>query len=138
MRGQSLNWFKSHLSDRTQYVQYKNICSDNKYITTGVQQRSVQEAPLFIVYTHDLPVSLTYIKAILFADDTTQNACSRQLNEAYHKINNDLYYLCDCFKTNKLTLSSAKTNYMFSHIRLIIITVALVFVLVLLKFYEKM
>jgi len=41
VRGQSLNWFKSHLSDRTQYVQYKGICSDNKYITSDVPQGSV-------------------------------------------------------------------------------------------------
>ena len=36
MQGQSLDWFKGYLSDRTQYVQYKGISSDNQYITPGV------------------------------------------------------------------------------------------------------
>jgi len=35
VRGQSLDWFTSYLSDQTQYVQYKGISSDNQCITCG-------------------------------------------------------------------------------------------------------
>jgi len=50
VRGQSLDWFKSYLSDRTQYVQYKGISSDKQCITCGVQQGSVLDPQLFMIY----------------------------------------------------------------------------------------
>ncbi len=111
LRGQSLDWFKSYLSDRTQFVQCKGISSANQYITYEVPQGSVLGPLLFIIYTNDLPLSLTYTKAILFADDTTLFASSNQPEELYHKINNNLDCLCDWFKANKLSLNIAKTNY---------------------------
>ena len=62
--------------------------------TTGVRL-----GPLpFIIYTKDLPLSLTDTKAILFADDTTLYASSKQLDELYHQINNNLDCLCDWFR----------------------------------------
>ena len=65
---------------------------------------------LFIIYTNDLPLSLTDTKATLFADDTTLYTSSKQLDEPFHKINHDLDCLCDWFKANKLSLNIAQTN----------------------------
>jgi len=112
MRGQSLNWFKSYFYDRTQYIQYKGISSEKQCITCGVPQGSVLGPLLFIIYTNDLPLSLTDTKAILFSYDTTLYASSKRPDELYHKINNDLDCPWDWFKANKLSLNIAKTNYM--------------------------
>jgi len=75
---------------------------------------------LFLIYTNDLPLSLTYTKAILFADDTALHASSKQLDALNHKINNDLDCLCDWFEANKLSLILPKPITCFSRMGMII------------------
>ena len=115
VRGQSLDWFKNLLP---QYVQYKGISSDKQCIIRRVPQGSVLGLRVFVIYTNDLSPSLTYTKAILFADDTTLYASSNQLDGLNPIFNNDLDCLCDWLKANKLSLNIAKTNYMFSYMAL--------------------
>ena len=71
VRGIALEWFRNYLSNRTQYVSYRGAQSSLQNIACGVQQGSVLGPLLFIIYTNDLPNSLSYSKCILFADDTT-------------------------------------------------------------------
>jgi retron-type reverse transcriptase len=55
IRGVALEWFRSYLDTRKQYVQYKNSKSSTETIPCGVPQGSVLGPLLFIVYTNDLP-----------------------------------------------------------------------------------
>ena len=99
------------LIDKLEYYGVRGQSLDcNQCITCRVPQGYILESLLFIIYTNDLPPSLTDTKAILFANDTTLS--SKKPDELYHKINNDLDCLCDGFKANKLPLNIAKTNYM--------------------------
>ena len=50
VRGTSLNWFKSYLCNRTQYVSYKGTKSECSVVTHGVPQGSVLGPLLFILY----------------------------------------------------------------------------------------
>jgi hypothetical protein len=111
IRGIALEWFRSYLSERTQYVSYNNTISDMKCITCGVPQGSVLGPLLFIIYTNDLSNSLTRAKSIIFADDTTVYKSSSLLSELYSDINSDLESLADWFCANKLSLNTGKTNY---------------------------
>ena len=112
IRGNPLNWFKSYLNQRTQYVSYKNNCSSKTTVTYGIPQGSVLGPLLFIIYTNDLPSCLKNSKTILFADDTTIYSTAPHLNQAYVNLNTDLNSLADWFKANKLSLNVNKTVYM--------------------------
>ena len=70
--GKTLDWFKSYLYDRKQYVQYNNFESSVHTMPCGVPEGSVLGPLLFIIYTHDLPNCMDKCKAILFADDMPQ------------------------------------------------------------------
>ena len=55
IRGMALQWIKSYLSNRKQFVQYRKTCSDEQVIKCGVPQRSVLGPLHFILYINDLP-----------------------------------------------------------------------------------
>ena len=112
VRGTALNWFRSYLTERGQYVMYNGSKSHTKYITCGVPQGSILGPLLFLIYMNDLPFCLNNTKAILFADNTTIFAASDNIIHLYNIINNDLINLTDWFRANKLSLNTSKTNYM--------------------------
>lgn len=41
VRGKALDWFKSYLSNRKQYVSYNSVSSSNQLVNCGVPQGSV-------------------------------------------------------------------------------------------------
>ena len=54
VRGTILNWFRSYLDYRIQFVFLDNKKSQTKLITCGVPQDSVLSPLLFIMYINDL------------------------------------------------------------------------------------
>ena len=51
VRGCALDWFRSYLCGRKQYVTYKNVSSDTKSINSGVPQGSTLGPFLFFSFT---------------------------------------------------------------------------------------
>ena len=105
----SLNWFKSYISNRKQFVQFQNQNSNSCSILTGVPQGSIIGPLLFIIYINDLPNSTDFFNAIFYVDDTAliNSLCSYQSFHDLHVINNAL---CN-ISVNKLSLNVIKTKY---------------------------
>ena len=63
-------WFKSNLSERSQFFQYKGSSSSLMRTSCGAPQGSVLRPLLFLIYVDDLPNVSNKLKFYLFADDT--------------------------------------------------------------------
>ena len=69
IRGNTLHWINSFLSNRTQRVVVDGEMSDLAPVTSGVPQGSVLGPILFLVFINDMPECITSTSR-LFADDT--------------------------------------------------------------------
>ena len=90
IRGISLEWFRSYLKNRQQYVSFQGTQSSVLEIDCGVPQGSVLGPLLFLIYMNDLPSCLKHSEVILFADDTTLCVSSKNIVQLYDNINSDL------------------------------------------------
>ena len=70
VRGITLDWFRSYLLNRTQYVKIGDVESQPLNIICGIPQGSTLGPLLFLLYINDLPNSSTKLSFRLFADDT--------------------------------------------------------------------
>ena len=110
-RGTSYLWFENYLRGRTQYVQIEDVASEKLKIECGVPQGSVLGPLLFLLYINDLHLS-TNLFTILFADDTTFQHTSLDLNSLFDTVNAELEKIRVWFESNKLTLNVSKTKFM--------------------------
>ncbi|PIK47139.1 putative RNA-directed DNA polymerase from mobile element jockey-like [Apostichopus japonicus] len=70
IRGTTLNWLDSYITNRLQYTTYKNSNSGLGEIACGVPQGSVLGPLLFIIYVNDICHVSNIAHTVLFADDT--------------------------------------------------------------------
>ena len=70
VRGSSLLWLRSYLTDRQQFVSVNGEHSNMRSVDVGVPQGSVIGPLLFLVYINDMSRCSTKAKFIHFADDT--------------------------------------------------------------------
>ena len=115
IRGTLLNWFRSYLTGRKQYVTVNGENSKLLDITCGVPQGSVLGPLLFLIYINDLPNVSEKLKIFLFADDTNIYFESKNLKELEKTINNELKHLSLWLKVNRLALNISKTNFVIFH-----------------------
>ena len=112
IRGVCLDWFKSYLTVRKQYVTYNGIPSSTKLIQCGVPQGSILGPLLFLLYINDLPNVCKSADPILFADDTNLFINDSNLIDLQTEINNELLEISTWLKINKLSLYVRKTHHM--------------------------
>jgi len=109
--GIALNWFRSYLSNRQQYVDYNGVQSSLLHILTVVPQGSILGPLLFLIYINDIINASKFLHLILFADDTNIFLHHCDLNILQSMSNVELDKLSEWFKSNRLSLNIKKTNY---------------------------
>ena len=116
IRGNTLKWLNSYLTDRKQHVQIGNILSESLPITEGVPQGSILGPLLFLIYINDIIHSSKLFKFTMFADDTCLFLSKPCLNTLEHELNSELIFVSNWLKANKLSLNVDKTKVMlFRH-----------------------
>ena len=105
-----MNGSKYYLSDRLQYVEIGSVSSHMLPITCGVPQSSIWGPLLFLIYVNDLPMCSTFVKFILFADDTNIFFSDKSIDYCFEIFNDELINLSEWFKTNKLSLNLKKNR----------------------------
>ena len=124
-KGTELAWFKSYLTNRTQFVSYNGSNSRTSSIITGVPQGSILGPLLFLIYMNDIHNTSSKFHAILFADETnlTNTLCSFDVNidnncnslQLSTNINKELKNIQIRLEINKLSLNVKKTKFMIFH-----------------------
>ena len=112
--GSILNWFKSYLSDRKQFVSIDSVNSMLRDISLGLPQGSILGPILFLIFMNDMPNS-TLLFTLLFCDDTTILASGPNLNDLINLVNNELQKISMWFRANKMSLYPLKTKFTVFH-----------------------
>ena len=115
IRGEIYNWFKSYLSDRSQFVQYQNSKSGTKPITHGVPQGSILGPLLFILYINDFSNASELLFSILFADDTSVFIEGYEYDKMVEILNKEMKKIDTWLECNGLVINTDKTHYMVFH-----------------------
>ena len=113
IRGKALEWFRSYLTDRKQFVSLNGTNSNFKNITCGVPQGSLLGPLLFILYINDFQNSSNLLSFILFADDTSVFFSHKNPNTLVDTVNTELSRIHEWICCNKLSLNVLKTHGMF-------------------------
>ena len=112
IRGLTLQFFQSYLSNRKQYVFCNNTSS---YTTTngyGFPEWSVLWHLLFITYQN---IVVNDIKIRLFPDDTALFILTKYIQIIFNIMKNCMVKLTEWFSCNRLTLNLTKTCYSIYH-----------------------
>jgi hypothetical protein len=105
----TLNWFTSYLSDRSQKVQIGTNISESEIISAGVPQGSILGPLLFLLFINDLPLILNHTKSDLFADDLSLSISAPNKSEIQTKCQLSLNQVNTWSKQNKMCVNEKKT-----------------------------
>ena len=112
IRGIANQWFRSYLSNRSQFVSIDGLDSLLKAILHGVPQGSVLGPLLFLIYINDLYNCIKYCETFHFADDTHLLHFSVSLETICKKVNLDLKNITCWLRANKIPLNAGKTEFL--------------------------
>ena len=114
IRSTALQWFRSYLEDRSQYVSVNNLSSSPSPLLFGVPQGSVLGPALFVMYTTPLSsiIQQHAVNHQLFADDTQlQQSCKpTDIHTLTHTLENATIDIKSWMSNNMLKLNDDKTE----------------------------
>lgn len=106
-----INFFKSYLEHRQQYVDIDGVKSKYSKLSTGVVQGSVMGPTLFKIFINDLFLLNTHGIMQMFADDIVLIYEGDDLCTTINLMQNDLDSFYLWFSKNSLILNAEKSKY---------------------------
>ena len=102
----SMKWFESYLSLRTQNLCIGNNISNPEPVKYGVSQGSI------IIFINDLPLENLTSEIDMYADDTTLSINGKNIFEIEATLNEDLNYVNMRCTNNNMVINPTKTTCM--------------------------
>ena len=112
IQGKTLDWFKSYLTNWTQWCSVNGCLSDFTTLKCGVPQGTILGPLLFLIYINDLPDCLSFRSPRMYADDTHITYAGSDLHLIQSGISHDLEKLSKWLVSNRLPLNATKTEFM--------------------------
>ena len=106
------NWFKSYLTNRSQYCSIDCQVSDIMEKECGIPQGSCFGPLLFIIYFNNFEHCLEHPRANMYADDTEITISSNSQAELIETAQAELLNIAEWMRSNKLSLNPTKAEYM--------------------------
>ena len=108
---ESVEWFYSYLSGRSQIVKIDEHCSETRNISCGVPQGSILGPLLFLCYVNDMKISVS-CKLLLYADDSILVVPHKDVDVIKNRLGKELESCNTWMINNKLSLHLGKTEIM--------------------------
>ncbi len=105
----TINWFKSYLQDREQYVIFKGNLTQTNTVTYGVPQGSILGPLLFFTFMNDLPLDIES-PLDMYADDSTIHVTGKTIEDLESKLNIDLKNVQIWCQKNRLAVNAEKVK----------------------------
>ena len=115
IRSIALDWFRSYLSNRKQFVSIGNANPAQRNISCGLPQGSVLGPLLFLLYVNDFSNCSKILDFHLFSDDSNLFYAHKSLKNLVQITNDELQKVNDWLCANKLSLNVEKSNFAIFH-----------------------
>ena len=95
VKGTNLQWLKSYLENRKQFIAYENFSTSYISISCGVPQGLILGPLLFLVFLHDLNKASDVLDPIMFAYDTNLFYSQQEIDTLFGLVNYKLQKICE-------------------------------------------
>ena len=112
LNGDSLQWVKDYLRNRSQTTLANGVKSESLQIKQGVPQGSTLGPLFYILYANDLANTIRESKSIFYADDTVIYITKKDLRQALEAVQKDLRNMGQWCKANGIHINTDKTKFM--------------------------
>jgi hypothetical protein len=110
VRGNCLEWFRTYLLNRRQFVVIDDAESEEAHVSHGVPQGSTLGPLLFLLYINDFHACTHSSLSYHFADDTTVFFPSNSVKKIRKAMSLQLHSILDWLAANRVSLNAKKTE----------------------------